>query len=163
MPSFDIENSLDLQEIDNAVNTVKRDIATRYDFKGSDSSISLDKIENNIKIETDTEYKLNAIIDMLENRSIARKISIKTYLYKNVEKASGNKVRQYIKLQSGVSKEVAKDINIIIREMKIKVNSQIMGDKLRVTAKKIDYLQEVINTLKNKKIKIPLQFVNMKK
>ena len=79
MPSFDIENLLDMQEIDNAVNTVKRDIATRYDFKGSDSTITLNKTENKIMIETDSEYKLKAIIDMLENRSIGRKISIKTY------------------------------------------------------------------------------------
>ena len=163
MPSFDIENLIDIQEIDNAVNTVKRDIATRYDFKGSDSSISLNKIENKIKIEADSEYKLKAIIDMLENRSIGRKISIKTYKYNNIEKASGNTVRQHIELQSGISKEIAKKINIIIKGMKLKVNSQIMGEKLRVTAKKIDHLQEVIQVVKNNKIEIPLQFVNMKK
>ena len=163
MPSFDIENLIDIQEIDNAVNTVKRDIATRYDFKGSDSSILLNKIENKIKIEADSEYKLKAIIDMLENRSIGRKISIKTYKYNNIEKASGNTVRQHIELQSGISKEIAKKINIIIKGMKLKVNSQIMGEKLRVTAKKIDHLQEVIQVVKNNKIEIPLQFVNMKK
>tara|TARA_Y100001970_G_C13768580_1_gene619370 strand:+ start:174 stop:665 length:492 start_codon:yes stop_codon:yes gene_type:complete len=163
MPSFDIENLIDIQEIDNAVNTVKRDIATRYDFKGTDSSISLNKIENKIKIEADSEYKLKAIIDMLENRSIGRKISIKTYKYNNIEKASGNTVRQHIELQSGISKEIAKKINIIIKGMKLKVNSQIMGEKLRVTAKKIDHLQEVIQVVKNNKIEIPLQFVNMKK
>ena len=163
MPSFDIENLIDIQEIDNAVNTVKRDIATRYDFKGTDSSISLNKIENKIKIEADSEYKLKAIIDMLENRTIGRKISIKTYKYNNIEKASGNTVRQHIELQSGISKEIAKKINIIIKGMKLKVNSQIMGEKLRVTAKKIDHLQEVIQVVKNNKIEIPLQFVNMKK
>ena len=163
MPSFDIENLLDIQEIDNAVNTVKRDIATRYDFKGSDSTITFNKTENKIKIETDTEYKLKAIIDMLENRSIGRKISIKTFKFNNFEKASGNTVRQYIELQSGISKEIAKKINVIIKEMKIKVNSQIMGDKLRVTGKKIDHLQEVMQVLKKGKIDIPLQFVNMKK
>tara|TARA_B100000029_G_C17190874_1_gene820560 strand:- start:36 stop:527 length:492 start_codon:yes stop_codon:yes gene_type:complete len=163
MPSFDIENLLDMQEIDNAVNTVKRDIATRYDFKGSDSTITLNKTENKIKIETDSEYKLKAIIDMLENRSIGRKISIKTYKYNNFENASGNTVRQYIELQSGISKEIAKKINIIIKEMKLKVNSQIIGDKLRVTGKKIDHLQEVMQVLKKGKIDIPLQFVNMKK
>ena len=163
MPSFDIENLLDMQEIDNAVNTVKRDIATRYDFKGSDSTITLNKTENKIKIETDSEYKLKAIIDMLENRSIGRKISIKTYKYNNFENASGNTVRQYIELQSGISKEIAKKINIIIKEMKLKVNSQIIGDKLRVTGKKIDHLQEVMQVLKKEKIDIPLQFVNMKK
>ena len=163
MPSFDIENTIDLQEIDNAVNTVKRDIATRYDFKGSDSNIVLNKSENKIKIETDTEYKLEAIIDMLENRSIARNISIKTYKYNNIENASGDRVRQYIDLQSGISKEIAKKINGVIKDLKLKVNSQIMGEKLRVTAKKIDHLQEVMHELKGKSVDIPLQYVNMKK
>ena len=163
MPSFDIENTIDLQEIDNAVNTVKRDILTRYDFKGSDSNIILNKSENKIKIETDTEYKLEAIIDMLENRSIARKISLKTYKYNNFENASGDRVRQYVDLQSGISKEIAKKINVIIKELKLKVSSQIMGEKIRVTAKKIDHLQEVMQELKGKKIEIPIQYVNMKK
>ena len=129
MPSFDIENLLDIQEIDNAVNTVKRDIASRYDFKGSDSSISLSKVEKKIKIETDNEYKLKAIIDMLENRSLGRKISIKTYKHNKIEKASGNTVRKYIELQSGISKETAKKINLIIKQIKLKVNFQIMGEK----------------------------------
>ena len=163
MPSFDIENTIDLQEIDNAVNTVKRDIASRYDFKGSESTIILNKSDNKIKIETDTEYKIEAIVDMLENRSIGRKISIKTYKYKSIEKASGGTVRQQIDLQSGISKEIAKKINVVIKDMKLKVNSQIIGDKLRVTAKKIDHLQDVIHELKNKNIEIPLQYVNMKK
>jgi len=163
MPSFDIENSIDLQEIDNAVNTVKRDIATRYDFKGTDSNIILNKSDNKIKIETDSEYKLEAIVDMLENRSIARKISIKTYKYNNFENASGDRVRQYVDLQSGISKEIAKKINGIIKDLKLKVNSQVIGEKLRVSSKKIDHLQEVIEELKGKKIEIPLQYVNMKK
>jgi hypothetical protein len=163
MPSFDIENTIDLQEIDNAVNTVKRDIASRYDFKGSESTIILNKSDNKIKIETDTEYKIEAIVDMLENRSIGRKISIKTYKYNSIEKASGGTVRQQIDLQSGISKEIAKKINILIKDMKLKVNSQIIGEKLRVTAKKIDHLQDVIHELKNKNIEIPLQYVNMKK
>ena len=163
MPSFDIENTIDLQEIDNAVNTVKRDIASRYDFKGSESTIILNKSDNKIKIETDTEYKIEAIVDMLENRSIGRKISIKTYKYKSIEKAYGGTVRQKIDLQSGISKEIAKKINVLIKDMKLKVNSQIIGEKLRVTAKKIDHLQDVIHELKNKNIEIPLQYVNMKK
>ena len=100
---------------------------------------------------------------MLENRSIGRKISIKTYKYNSIEKASGGTVRQQIDLQSGISKEIAKKINVLIKDMKLKVNSQIIGEKLRVTAKKIDHLQDVIHELKNKNIEIPLQYVNMKK
>ena len=163
MPSFDIENTIDLQEIDNAVNTVKRDIATRYDFKGTESTIELNKTDLKIKIQTDTEYKLQAIIDMLENRSISRKISVKTYKYNLIEKASGNSVRQNVDLQSGISKETCKKLNAFIKTLKLKVNSQIIGDKLRVSAKKIDDLQNIIQMVKEQNFEIPLQFVNMKK
>ena len=163
MPSFDIENTIDIQEIDNAVNTVKRDIATRYDFKGTESNIELNKTDLKIKIQTDTEYKLQAIIDMLENRSISRKISVKTYKYNSIEKASGNSVRQKVDLQSGISKETCKKINAFIKTLKLKVNSQIVGDKLRVSAKKIDDLQNIIQMVKEQNFEIPLQFVNMKK
>ena len=163
MPSFDIENTIKIQEIDNAVNTVKRDIATRYDFKGTDSTIELNKTDLKIKIQTDTEYKVQAIIDMLENRSISRKISIKTYKYSPIEQASGNSVRQLVELQSGISKETCKKINAYIKTLKLKVNSQIIGDKLRVSAKKIDDLQNIIHMIKEQNFEIPLQFVNMKK
>jgi len=163
MPSFDIENTIDIQEIDNAVNTVKRDIATRYDFKGTESTIELNKTDLKIKIQTDTEYKLQAIIDMLENRSISRKISVKTYKYNSIEKASGNSVRQNVDLQSGISKETSKKINAFIKTLKLKVNSQIIGDKLRISAKKIDDLQNIIQMVKEQNFEIPLQFVNMKK
>ena len=163
MPSFDIENTIEIQEIDNAVNTVRRDIATRYDFKGTESTIELNKTDLKIKIQTDTEYKLQAIIDMLENRSISRKISVKTYKYNSIEKASGNSVRQNVDLQSGISKETCKKINAFIKTLKLKVNSQIIGDKLRVSAKKIDDLQNIIQLVKEKNFEIPLQFVNMKK
>ena len=163
MPSFDIENTIDIQEIDNAVNTVKRDIATRYDFKGSESTIELNKTDLKIKIQTDTEYKLQAIIDMLENRSISRKISVKTYKYNSIEKASGNSVRQNVDLQSGISKDTCNKINAFIKTLKLKVNSQIIGDKLRVSAKKIDDLQNIIKMVKEQNFEIPLQFMNMKK
>ena len=162
MPSFDIVSSLDMQEVDNAVNMVKRDINNRYDFKGSSSSITLNKSDNIILIEGDSDYHMTTIFDMLQNRSISRKISIKAYEYKGVENASGMKLRQYVDLQSGISKENGKKINSLIKELKLKVNSQVQGEQLRVTAKKIDDLQSVISTLKEKNLDIPLQFVNMK-
>ena len=162
MPSFDIVSSLDMQEIDNAVNMVKRDIANRYDFKGSSSSITLNKNDNNIIINADNDYQMDTIVDMLQNRSISRKVSVKAYKYKGIENASGMKLRQHVDLQSGISKENGKKINSLIKELKLKVNSQIQGEQLRVTAKKIDDLQSVISTLKEKNLEIPLQFVNMK-
>ena len=99
---------------------------------------------------------------MLHNRSISRKISLKTYDYQTIEKASGMRVRQKINLKSGISKEDGKKINVLIKNTKLKVSSQIQGEQLRVTAKKIDDLQEVISMLKGSDINVPLQFVNMK-
>ena len=162
MPSFDIVSKLDMQEVDNAVNMVKRDITNRYDFKGSSSSVTLNKTDNNIVINADNDYQMNTIVDMLENRSISRKVSIKAYKYKGIETASGMKLRQHVDLQSGISKENGKKINSLIKDLKLKVNSQVQGEQLRVTAKKIDDLQTVITTLKGKSLEIPLQFVNMK-
>ena len=162
MPSFDIVNQLDLQEIDNAVNMVKRDIATRYDFKGSSSSITLSKSDKNIVITGDVEYQIDTIFDMLQNRAISRKVSVKVFKSNETENASGMTFRKKIDLQSGISKENGKKINVIIKEMKLKVNSQIQGEHVRVTGKKIDDLQTVMNTLKEKNLDIPLQFLNMK-
>ena len=145
MPSFDIVSKLDMQEVDNAVNMVKRDIGNRYDFKGSSSSITLSKGDNNIIIEADNDYQMNTIIDMLESRSISRKVSIKAFKYKGIENASGLKLRQKVDLQSGISKENGKKINTLIKDLKLKVNSQIQGEQVRVTGKKIDHLQDIIS------------------
>ena len=162
MPSFDIVSRFDMQELDNAVNSVKRDIQGRYDFKGSSSSIELSKSDNYIIINGDTEYQINSIVDMLQNRSIGRKVSIKTFDYMDIEEASGMKVRQKINLKSGMSKEYSKKINTTIKELKLKVNSQIQGESLRVTGKKIDDLQFIIEKLKKSNIDLPLQFINFK-
>ena len=163
MPSFDIVNTFDMQEIDNAVNTVKRDILTRYDLKGTDADIKLNKTDKNITILANNDMHLTAIRDMLQNRSISRKISLKTYEFLDEEKSSGMKVRQQVKLKEGISKEIATKINKLIKAMKIKVQSQIQGDQLRVSAKKIDDLQRVISELEKLDIEIPLNYVNMKK
>ena len=141
---------------------VKRDIATRYDFKGSSSSITLSKSDKNIIINGDVEYQIDTIFDMLQNRAISRKVSVKVFKSNETENASGMTFRKKIDLQSGISKENGKKINVMIKEMKLKVNSQIQGEHVRVTGKKIDDLQTVMNTLKEKNLDIPLQFVNMK-
>ncbi len=162
MPSFDIVSKLDMQEVDNAVNMVQRDIGNRYDFKGSTSSITLSKGDSTIVIKADNDYQMDTIVDMLETRSISRKVSIKAFKYKGAENASGMKLRQNVNLESGISKDNGKKINTLIKELKLKVNSQIQGEQLRVTGKKIDDLQKVISLLKEKNLNIPLQFVNMK-
>ena len=163
MATFDIVSSYDMQEVDNAVNMVKRDILNRYDFRGTNSEITLNKSEKNIKIETSSSMKREAIVDMLKNRSISRKDSIKIFDFKEEEKASGMNVRQYVYLKEGISKENAKVINTLIKNYKLKVQSQIQSDQIRVTGKKIDDLQNIISKLKCEKVSIPLQFINFKK
>ena len=163
MPSFDIVSNFDMQEMDNAVNMVKRDIGNRYDFKGSSSSVTLNKTDNNIIISADNEYQLNTIVDMIQNRAISRKVSVKTFKYGNKEQASGMTLRQKIDLQSGISKENAKKVNLKIKELKLKVNPQIQGEQIRVTGKKIDDLQSVMQSLDSSNLDIPLQYINMKK
>ena len=163
MPSFDIVSKYDIQEIDNAVNNVKRDIANRYDFRGSNSSITLNKTDENIKIEAGSTMQRETIVDMLKNRSISRKVSLKVFDFKDEEAASGLSVRQYVDLKEGISKEKSKDINKLIKNYKLKVQSQIQGEQIRVTGKKIDDLQNVINKLKSEKLDVALQYINFKK
>ena len=162
MPSFDVVCEFDMQEIDNAVNMVKRDIVNRYDFKGSSSSLELNKNENSIKLKADNEYQIQAIADMLEKRAVSRKISIKTFDYGNIEQASGMSIRQTVKLKQGIDKDNATKINKLIKNQKMKVQSQIQGDQLRVTGKKIDDLQKVIEIIKQENLGLPLQFINMR-
>ena len=162
MATFDVVNKLDLQEVDNTINMVTRDIANRYDFKGSSTKLSLNKSEKTIKLEADNNMQLTAVRDMLENRAISRKLSIKIFDFQNEENASGMSVRQIVKLREGISTDNAKKINKMIKDMKLKVQSQIQGEQLRVTGKKIDDLQSVITALNEAKLDFPLQFVNMK-
>tara|TARA_Y100001970_G_C14178565_1_gene828488 strand:- start:332 stop:823 length:492 start_codon:yes stop_codon:yes gene_type:complete len=162
MPSFDIVSSFNMQEVDNAVNMVIRDIANRYDFRGSKTSITLDKGEKNITILSDNTMQLTAVIDMLKSRAISRKISIKVFKFHEEESAAGTSIRQKVSLREGIDKDRAKSINKMIKDKKLKVQSQIQGEQLRVTGKKIDDLQSVISMLKGANLDIELQFVNMK-
>ena len=162
MPSFDVVSKFDMQELDNAVNMVKRDIANRFDFKGSSSDLELNKNENIINLQADNDYQIKAIADMLEKRSISRKVSIKTFDYNPIEQAAGMSVRQIVKLKQGIDKESATKINKLIKSQKLKVQSQIQGDQLRVTGKKIDDLQKVIQIIKEQNMSLPIQFINMR-
>ena len=162
MPKFDIVSKLDMQEVDNAINMVSRDISNRYDFRGSSTKLTLNKAEKKIKLEADNDMQLRAVRDMLENRAINRKLSIKIFDYQNEENASGMSVRQIVNLRDGINSDNAKKINKMIKDMKLKVQSQIQGEQLRVTGKKIDDLQGVISALNEAKLDLPLQFVNMK-
>ena len=163
MPSFDIVSKYEVQEIENSVNMVTRDIANRYDFRGSSTHILFSKKEGIIKIESDSEMRLIAVRDMLEKRAIGRSVALKTFKFNEIEKGSGMTVRQKVELQKGISKENAKKVNKMIKDSKLKVQPQIQGEQIRVTGKKINDLQSIISFLKKENLDIPLQFINMKK
>lgn len=160
MPSFDIVSKVDMQEVDNAVNQTVKEISQRYDFKGSKSEISQEK--DSIKVLADDDFKLKAVIDILQSKFLKRGISIKALQYGKAENASGGMVRQIITIQQGVSKEKGKEVIAAIKETKLKVQAQIMEDQVRVTGKNIDDLQEVIAMLKGKDLDIEMQFINFR-
>lgn len=160
MPSFDIVSKVDMQEVDNAVNQAIKEIAQRYDFKGSKSEISQEK--DAVKILADDDFKLKAVIDVLQSKFHKRNISIKALQYGKVEPASGGMVRQLITVQQGISKEKGKEIIAIIKEAKLKVQAQIQEDQVRVTGKNRDDLQSTIQLLKGKDLDIEMQFVNFR-
>jgi uncharacterized protein YajQ (UPF0234 family) len=160
MPSFDIVSKVDMQEVDNAVNQTIKEIIQRYDFKGTKSQVTLES--DTIKVLADDDFRLKAIIDILQSKCIKRGISLKTLQYGKAESASGGMVRQIITIQQGISKEKGKELNGIIKETKLKVQSQIQDDQVRVTGKNIDDLQEIIQLLKGKDLGVELQFVNFR-
>ena len=160
MPSFDIVSKVDMQEVDNAVNQAVKEIGQRYDFKGSKSEVSR---ENDvIKVLADDDFKLKAVIDILQSKFIKRGISIKSLQYGKAEAASGGMVRQSITVQQGISKEKGKEIIAVIKDSKIKVQGQIQEDQVRVTGKNRDDLQETIQLLKGKDMGIEMQFINFR-
>jgi uncharacterized protein YajQ (UPF0234 family) len=160
MPSFDIVSKVDMQEVDNAVNQTVKEITQRYDFKGSKSQVTLET--DAVKVLADDDFRLKAIIDILQSKCIKRGISPKALQYGKAESASGSMVRQIITIQQGISKEKGKELNGIIKESKLKVQSQIQEDQVRVTGKNIDDLQEIIRLLKEKDMGIEMQFVNFR-
>jgi len=156
--SFDIVSLVDMQEVNNAINQANKEISQRYDFKNSKSEIKLESEE--LKILADDDYKLTAVIDVLRTKLINRKVSTKNLEYGKVEEASGGMVRQNIKIKQGVETDKAKQIVKDIKNSKIKVQSQIEGDHVRVTGKNRDDLQSVIQLLKSNDYGLELQFTN---
>lgn len=156
--SFDVVSEVNMQEVDNAVNQTKKEIDQRYDFKGSKTEIEVS--EDEIKISSDDEFRLNAVIEILKGKFIKRGISHKAIDLGKIEKASMGTVRQVGKLVNGISKEKAKDIVADIKASKLKAQAQIMENQVRVSAKDKDDLQTVIAMLKGKDYGIDLQFTN---
>ncbi|MFC5532525.1 YajQ family cyclic di-GMP-binding protein [Cohnella yongneupensis] len=156
--SFDIVSKVDMQEVNNAITQALKEIETRFDFKGSKSSIKLENEQ--LVVASDDDYKLQSVIDILQTKLIKRGVPILNLDYGKIEPASGGTVRQVIKLRQGIDQENAKKINILIRDSKLKVKSQIQGDQLRVTGKSKDDLQGVMGLLKGAGLPLELQFSN---
>ena len=160
MPSFDVVNRLDFQEIDNAIGNATREITNRYDFKGSDTSI--ERKENDLTVVTEDELKLNQVHDLLITHLVRRKVDPLCLSKKSLEKAGGNKVRQFYKFIEGIEQAISKQITAEVKSSKIKVQVKINGNELRVDGKKKDDLQSVMQMIENSNIGIPIQFVNFR-
>jgi uncharacterized protein YajQ (UPF0234 family) len=160
MASFDVVSELDMQEVDNAINQSKKEIEGRYDFKGSDSEILWDKKE--ITITANDDYKMQAIKDILQTKMHRRNIDIRALKFEDIEPAGGKKLRQKVKLVQGLEKEVAKEVCQAVKDSKLKVQAQIIDDKIRITSKSLDELQETMGLLRSGRFKVPLQFNNMR-
>ena len=161
MPSFDVVSEVDEQEVRNAVDQAARELANRFDFKGTNSTVELKDLE--IEMHSSSEDRLTALRQVLEEKLVKRKVSLKAVDYQKVEDASGGTVRQVAKITAGISSENAKVVNKAIKELGLKgIQSQTQGDQVRVTGKKRDDLQAVIAGLKEADIDIPLQFNNFR-
>lgn len=162
MPSFDIVSKIDLQTLDNAINTVKKEITTRYDFKGSHVEIALNKKELVLNIEVDSDMKLGQVLDVLVSRSMRQGLEASIYDMSKEPYQSGKVFKKDIPVRNGIKQEDAKKIVKMIKDAGLKVQAAIMDDIVRVTGKKIDDLQEVIQKAKESNLGIPLQYINMK-
>ncbi|WP_010269383.1 YajQ family cyclic di-GMP-binding protein [Paenibacillus senegalensis] len=158
--SFDITSKLDMQELNNAINQAEKEIANRFDFKGSKSRIELQKDE--LVIVSDDELKLKNVIDILHSKMAKRGISLKNLEYGKVEPAAQSTVKQTVTLKQGIDQPNAKKINLLIKEAKIKVSSQIQGDQIRVSGKNKDDLQKAIQLIKQADLPLELQFTNFR-
>jgi uncharacterized protein YajQ (UPF0234 family) len=162
MPSFDLVSEVDMQEIDNAVNNVKKELNTRYDFRGSETTIELDKKSEIVAIFTTDDMKMRALKELLLASLVKRGVDARSVEFADVEKAGGARLKRIVRLKKGIDKDNAKKITAIIKQSGLKVQSTIMDEKLRVAGKKIDDLQAVIKLLKEQMQELPLQFINMK-
>ncbi|MDQ6954109.1 MAG: YajQ family cyclic di-GMP-binding protein [Mariprofundaceae bacterium] len=160
MPSFDIVCEMDMQEMDNAVNQVKKEIATRYDFKHSKASI--ERGDGKITLVGDDINNLNTVAEILRAKMVRRKLEPKSLEYGNIEHASGDTRRQLLSIKQGVDKDTAKKIVKLIKQEKIKVQAAIQGEQVRVTGKKRDDLQAVMSLIRGMDADRPLNFTNFR-
>jgi hypothetical protein len=161
MPSFDVVSQVDMQEVRNALDQAHREVANRFDFKGTESTLELSGHE--IELHSNTEQKLKALVQVLEEKLVRRNVPLKALAYGRVTEAAKGTVRQTVILNVGISDEKARDLNKFLKGLGLKgVQSQVQGDQLRVSGKKKDDLQAVITAVKGHDFGIPLQFVNFR-
>ena len=161
MPTFDVVSEVDKQEVRNALDQAERELTTRYDFKGTGSSIEAHDLE--LTMRSSTDDRLRAVRQVLEEKLVKRGVSLKALEYGKLEEAAGGTVRQTAKLNAGISSDKARELNKFIKELGLKgVQSQAQGDQLRVSGKKRDDLQEVIAKLREGDFGVPLQFTNFR-
>jgi uncharacterized protein YajQ (UPF0234 family) len=158
--SFDIVSEINMQEADNAINQAQKELATRYDFKGSKSSIDFNRDKKEITLIADDDFKLRSLADILNGKMIKRGISSKFLNYKTAEKAFEGTLKQIVEISNGIDREKAKDLVKIIKDTKLKVQTQIEGEKLRIIGAKKDDLQAVMAHLKTINFPLPLTFCN---
>jgi len=157
--SFDIVSKVEIQEVKNAIEAASKELRQRYDLKGSNSTLKFQD-EKEIIASSADDYTLKAVLDILQTKLIKRGISLKSLVYQKLEKALGGTVRQKITLQQGIPVEKAKKTGKAIRDSKLKAQTQIQGEQLRVSGKSKDVLQDIIQLLRSQDFEIDLQFVN---
>jgi uncharacterized protein YajQ (UPF0234 family) len=160
MPSFDVVSHVDPQEIDNAVNQARKEVSQRYDFKGTKTEIAVE--DNSLRIVSDDEYKVKAVVDVLQSKLVRRGVSLKALEYGKVEPAGGGLAKQTITVLQGIDTDKARRIVKLIKDAKLKVQAQIQGDQVRVSGKKKDDLQMVMQLLKAEELEFPIQFTNFR-
>ena len=161
MPSFDVVSQLNLQEVDNALNQARKEVVQRYDFKDTATVIDWDKKEK-ISIESADDFKVKAVDDVLREKLARRQVSLKAVEFGNVEPGHAGRAKQEIKLKQGIDADRAREIVKLVKDAKLKVQAQIMGDQVRVTGKKRDDLQAAIQAIRARELDLPLQFVNFR-
>ncbi|HSA58071.1 MAG TPA: YajQ family cyclic di-GMP-binding protein [bacterium] len=160
MPSFDIVSELNMQEVDNAVNQTRKEILTRYDFKGAKADLTLDK--DGLHLTAIDEHKMKTLIDVLQSKMIKRGVSLKSLDVGKIEPSLGGTVKCLVKLINGIETEKARELVKIVKGLNLKVQAAIEGEKLRVSGKNRDDLQAVIRTLRGTEFPVELQFTNFR-
>jgi cyclic-di-GMP-binding protein len=162
MPSFDIFSKVDMQEVDNALNQATKEIAQRYDFKATETSVALGEDKKTIVVKANSDGRVQAAVEVLQGKLVKRGVPLKAVVFAKIEPIGGNMVRQVATLQQGIPVEKGRDIVKAIKESKIKVQASIQGDQLRVTGKSRDDLQSCIQLVRGQDFGIDLQYGNFR-